>query len=349
MALSPDQRAVLELVLERGQSYEDLSSVLGIPPDDVRSKARWALAELGGADPDRNVGLTDYLLGQADPIGRADAVRHLRDDPRDRELAERLIAALGEIAPGAEPPRLPGESRSAPHLRAPRRRTAKPAAPREPRSPADAARARLLVGIGSGAAVLLIVVLAIAGVFSSGSDSSTASTSSTSTGTDTSGGTTTDAGGIPQGSQTITPIKLDAVGGGPGSGAATFGLATNSQAFVDVRISDLPAPPSGQVYVAWLVTNAQARQGYPLAPLTNYPQSGSFHDTYAIPPLATPLIKNIASIDITVLGADSATALAKEIKTSVNHPDQGKIIFPVRDETVLRGVVPRGKGQSSGN
>jgi hypothetical protein len=351
MALSTDQHAMLELMLERGQSYADLSSLLGVPADEVRSKARWALAELGGADPDRNVGLTDYLLGQADPIGRADAVRHLRDDPADRELAARLIGALGEVAPNAELPKLPGESRAAPHLRVPGRRPGPAPAPAEPRSPADAARVRMLVGLGSGAAILIVVILAIAGVFSGGGGSSTASTSSTAdTGSTTTTPTDTTSTGLPPNSQTIQPIPLKGVGGGPGSGAAIFGITTsgNNQAFVDLRISSLPPPPNGDVYVAWLVIG-QNRQGYPLAPLTNYPQSGSFHNTYSIPPLATPLIKNISSIDITTLGSSSATALAKEIQKSVNHPSQGKIIFPVRDQAVLRGIVPRGAAGASGS
>ena len=46
----------------------------------------------------------------------ADAVRHLRDDPADRALAERLLAELAAISPDAELPSLPGESRTAPHL-----------------------------------------------------------------------------------------------------------------------------------------------------------------------------------------------------------------------------------------
>src|SRR5207249_11249708 len=94
MALAPDQQAMLQLVLERGQSYADLASVLGVDEAEVRSRARAALTELAGADPDRNVGLTDYLLGQADPIGRADAVRHLKDDPEDLALATALAHKL---------------------------------------------------------------------------------------------------------------------------------------------------------------------------------------------------------------------------------------------------------------
>jgi len=336
MALSADQRAMLELLLERGQSYDDLSSLLGTSSDEVRSKARWALAELGGADPDRSVGLTDYLLGQADPIGRADAVRHLRDDPADRELAERLTAALGEIVPGADLPRLPGEGRTAPHLRPPRRRAGPGAEPAPPRSPADAARARLMVGLGSGAIVLLVVVLAVAGVFSGGGSSSTAST--------TTGTTPT----TPQGS-TITPIPLKAVGGGPGSGAATFGLATGDQPYLDVRIDNLPTPPTGQVYAAWLVTDATGPQGYPLAPLVPYPQSGPYHDTFNIPSLAIPLVKQIQSVDIAVAPAtDLRNEIQAVISSASKNPKNAKLILPIPGKTVLRGVVPRRAGSTSG-
>src|ERR671914_2601653 len=107
MPLAQDQRAMLQLLLERGQSYEDIASLLGGSRDDVRRRARAALEELGGQDPDREVGLTDYMLGQADPIGRADAVRHLQSDPETLALAEKIAAQLQLLAPDAELPELP--------------------------------------------------------------------------------------------------------------------------------------------------------------------------------------------------------------------------------------------------
>src|SRR4051794_27695495 len=124
MAIGADQQATLQLLLERGQKYSDLAQLLGQDDGEVRARARAALTELGGVDPDRNVGLTDYLLGQADPIGRADVVRHLRDDPEDRQLAEELSETLRAMYPTAELPRLPGEPRGS----ARRRRPPKPAA-----------------------------------------------------------------------------------------------------------------------------------------------------------------------------------------------------------------------------
>jgi hypothetical protein len=98
---------MLQLLLERGQSYDDLASVLGVENGEVRERARAALTELGGSDPDADVGLTDYLLGQADPIGRADAVRHIQSDPETLALAEKIAAQLQLLAPDAELPELP--------------------------------------------------------------------------------------------------------------------------------------------------------------------------------------------------------------------------------------------------
>src|ERR687891_265112 len=98
---------MLQLLLEGGQGYEDIGSLLGVGPDEVRSRARSALQEIGGADPDSQVGLSDYLLGQADPIGRADAVRHLQADPEANALAQRLVQTLGLLAPRGQLPEIP--------------------------------------------------------------------------------------------------------------------------------------------------------------------------------------------------------------------------------------------------
>jgi hypothetical protein len=181
--LKSDQRAMLQLLLERDQSYGDLASVLGVKPDEVHERARAALAELGGSDPDADVGLTDYLLGQADPIGRADAVRHLQSDPEALGLAEKVAAQLQLLAPDAELPQLP-RSKAKPAPAA----VAGNGAPKGPaerggRFPGAAAanslqawvrrqfaerrRGSIIVSVVAGAA-LVVAILAIAGVFGGG-------------------------------------------------------------------------------------------------------------------------------------------------------------------------------------
>jgi hypothetical protein len=331
MPLSADQQAMLGLLLERGQSYADIAGLLGISEDEVRSRARAALTELGGADPDRNVGLTDYLLGQADPIGRADAVRHLRDDPADHELAERVNSELAELAPGAELPKLPGESRTAPHLRGPRRRRPEPAddAPPKPRSALSPRQTRLFAALAAAAVIVAVIVAAVAGAFSGGggSSSTTASVPSTNPTTGTGTGTTTTPGGNPQ---TLTPVPLKGVGGSPGSGLATFGLATANTPFLDVRTRGLTPAPSGDVYSVWLALDPSKREAYPVAPLLQT------HDRFNIPSVVLPFLPKMQSVDVVV---SPASVLRKEIK-NVLASKKPKLIIREPGNVALRGVIP---------
>jgi hypothetical protein len=221
--LTADQQAMLQLLLERGQSYDDLASLLGVEEAEVRTRARAALTELAGVDPDRNVGLTDYLLGQADPIGRADAVRHLKDDPEELELATELTQKLRLVAPQAELPRLPGEERRPRPRRSPRlpipdrlrrKQTAEQppegapsagaAASPGPRTTLSRRQTQLVVALGSGAVLLVMIVLGVSGAFSSGGND--AGTPSTTTGT-----TSTSANAGPQGFP-VTDVKIEKSG-----------------------------------------------------------------------------------------------------------------------------------------
>jgi hypothetical protein len=199
VAVTDEQRAMLQLLLEGGQGYDDIGSLLGIAPDEVRSRARSALTEIGGADPDAQVALSDYLLGQADPIGRADAVRHLQSDPEANALAQRLVQNLRLLAPRADLPEIPeprGGRRAAPpappaaappasappetHAPAP------PPPPAAPKGPGLASRAaaffsgrgsvsgkrRTQLIVGGAAALALVIVVIVVATSGGGGDSS---------------------------------------------------------------------------------------------------------------------------------------------------------------------------------
>jgi hypothetical protein len=195
--VTDEQRAMLQLLLEGGQGYDDIGSLLGIAPDEVRSRARSALTEIGGADPDAQVALSDYLLGQADPIGRADAVRHLQSDPEANALAQRLVQNLRLLAPRSDLPEIP-EARggrtpappppppAAPQAASqPQAPPAAPGTPAPPRAPGFAARAagffsgrgsvsgkrRTQLIVGGAVAIALIVVVVVVATSGGGSGS----------------------------------------------------------------------------------------------------------------------------------------------------------------------------------
>ena len=67
--LSPEQRAIVELVLRQGKTYGELSEMLNLPEGRVRELARDALVELApvsvrGVEEDWRGQLADYVLGQ---------------------------------------------------------------------------------------------------------------------------------------------------------------------------------------------------------------------------------------------------------------------------------------------
>jgi hypothetical protein len=312
MSLSADQAAVLELILQRGQTYADLAGLLGIDEDEVRARARAGLKELGGgADPDRRVGLTDYLLGQADPIDRADAVRHLRSDPGDLELARVLSARLREIVPDAELPRLPGEGPPPPDAAADDERASW--------SP----RTRLLAALGAGALVLAVAVLAITGAFS---------------GDDAAGGETTTTASADEelAGEEITSVPLKPEGSGDATGTASVGITDDDQAYLDLSIENLDPPAQGQVYVVWFLFDE--KRGYPLSPIVP-DNDGSYQDRFAIPSDALALVATSRFINVSVGGIRS---VQRTIQRAV---EEEELVVQRAGETVLQGKIPRARGQ----
>jgi hypothetical protein len=244
MPITDDQRAMLQLLLQRGQSYEDIGGLLGLDVNQVRSPARAALAEIGGEDPDREVSLTDYLLGQADPIGRADAARQLQSDGRARDLAQRLSTQLRVLAPGAELPRLPGVG---PGAAGPKGAAPAPSADGAAAGPGPGAglaatlsrrQKQVIAGLLGGGALILIVVLAVAGAFDGGGggESSPPANSTPQQASNASG---------------LTRAVLASQNGSNAEGVAVFARVRNTPV-LQVNVTGLKPSGPGEGYVIWL-------------------------------------------------------------------------------------------------
>ena len=339
MALQPDDRALLQLVCERGQSYDDLANLLGITPEQVREKARAALAELGGRDPDSEVGLTDYLLGQADPIGRADAARYLQADESALALAEEIEAKLRAIAPGANLPRLP-------EPRGRRRRAATPGRGESELQPAaapgvtaedageapgpgrDPRQTRMIAAIAGVGLILLFGILAIAGVF----------------GGDEAGDEPTSEAQAAEEQRDITPVTLRANDGSGVAGRAEFGVA-NETLYVDLSLNGLdPRPSRGSVYALWLMLPSEggAPAGYPvtlLAPTEN----GSIQDRYAIPTSVAVVVGSRAQS--VVVSESPAKDLGRVIDEAV---ETGAPLIPFSGTNLASGDIPLASDPAAG-
>ena len=341
MALSGDRRALLQLLCERGQSYDDIAGLLGGTPGEVRERARAALTELGGSDPDSEVGLTDYLLGQADPIGRADAVRHLQADPEALDLATRIETALRLIAPDAKVPKLP-------EPRGKRRRAAVPAAgdgvdapartgdpgavaARSSRDPdgggGGSRQTAIFAGLAAGAVILLVAILAIAGVFSSDGDAgSPQATTADPTGSTDSAAQTAAEPRFPE-------VELAPSSNSNVAGTAKFGVVANSQPFVDVAIGGLdPKADEKSTYLLWMMIGDTG--GFPIPRELTADQNGNFSGRLAIP---TPAIAIVQEADAIRVSLSPLTELGKEVKKAAN---QGVPVVPFTGAELASGRIP---------
>jgi hypothetical protein len=117
--LPGDQRAVLEMVLKRGRSYDDIARLLSLERAAVRERAQIALDAIGphtDVPPEHQHQIADYLLGQLPDAEAAEVRDILADSPTDRAWARVVASELAPLTDGKPLPEIPVE-RSAPRER----------------------------------------------------------------------------------------------------------------------------------------------------------------------------------------------------------------------------------------
>ena len=274
--LAADQRAIIEIVLRQGRSYDEIGEMLDLPPTRVRELARDALGELAPhtaefVDPQWRGQLADYVLGQQTGPEAQATKGHLRRSEPARIWAYSLLDALDDFY-GDERPDIPvGEAGARPRSRAAAAATngegpapSPLAGPRRSRGGdggtlSQAARSalmrrRILAGL-AGLVVLALLVFGAIKIFGGGS-SDNKKTATTAAKTSTS---STPAGG--QG-QIVAQAVLNPIGKSfKGSGAA-FVYMSGQQAFAILR-AKLPPSTGANKYVLWLYDGT--KNYYPLA------------------------------------------------------------------------------------
>ncbi len=229
MPLSDDQRAMLRLLAQREQGYDDLAALMGLSVEEVRAKVAEALAQLEEEGAPAPPVPSEPREEPAEPKPQV--------EPTEPPRVEEKPAAPPEPAKAEPPPSEPTPS----------------GAPRASGIilPKGGARAALVAG--AAVVVLLIVVLAL-----SGGDDSGDATTAASEGATTSEETTTNAANSKQ----VTQAVLDPVDGGDAQGVAIFGRIKNALA-LQVEATGLAPTGKGQSYTIWLYESP--RKMLPLA------------------------------------------------------------------------------------
>jgi hypothetical protein len=274
--LSPDQRAVLDLVLQRGRSYDDIASLLAIDRAGVRARALAAFDELGpdtGIAPESRALITDYLLGQLPERVAEQTRERLASSPYERAWARVLASELAPMASKPLPeipdgPRAAAATKASPTAAEPapaspkeepagRSRASKPRERGPRRTPrlSDRPSSRLggAILLGIGALVVVAVVVILLAVLASGSSSKHPSTTAATTGTTTaaaSGTSTTSTNGSK--AQVVAQTNLNPPAGSTSSAKGVAFVVKEGNAYgVVIEAAHMP-PNNHNAYAAWL-------------------------------------------------------------------------------------------------
>jgi Sigma-70, region 4 len=321
-ALAPDQRAVLQLVLQRERSYVQIAELLGISEDAVRARAHAGLAALApGVElpADKVAQVADFLLGQQNGKPRQATRRLLGSSEGARDWAATVAAELEDVAGDrlpslpaakAEPtdtPEEPAAAAKAPRPR-PRPRAPEPAVPAgEPPRRSSRLGGALLIG---GLVVVLVPLLLWLFVFKDGDDAKPTAASPTPTST----------AGQPQ---EVGQIQLRGTGGSKATAVMRLFTAQQQLAFT-LEGANVPASRQGEAYAVWFVNpdGKSQRLGY-AAPVT---QDGKLGTT-------GPREEDLSKFP-------QWLATYRQVVVSRDRSQSAKKPGP----PVLRGTLPRGQG-----
>jgi hypothetical protein len=257
-SLPPDQRAVLQLVLQRGRSYDEIAALLSLDRAAVRERALAALDALGPQTrvaPERRALITDYLLGQLPARVDADTRERLAQSAGERAWARVVASELTPLAGGSLPEIPAGEAapRSAEGETRPVDAAPPGELPHEPRAapppaqkpPSSRRGGAILLGAGALIAAAVVVI-----IIASSGGSSTKSTSSTASRTLTTGATS--GAGTGTTTQVVGQINLLPPSGGKAAGVAEV-LKRGAANGIAIVAQGLAPNGKHDAYAVWLL------------------------------------------------------------------------------------------------
>ena len=259
-SLSAPQRAVLQLLLRQGKSYDEIAGLLRSDTAAIRRRAQDAVEALGpdvtAIAADRRREIADYLLGQQTASQRAATREYLEGSTAGRGWARAAAASLAPVAGAEKLPDVPAEREEvAEAFGALEARSAR----QEEVQRSSALGGKLIsAGLGLVLALVIILVVALTGGNDNGSTGDSAS-ATTPTATATTG-TATTAGDPTNGDPTI--LAQGTLRPPDGSGSTASGQVaivlfakTNRYRLALTAKGIPPSSSSGSAYGVWFYTS----------------------------------------------------------------------------------------------
>ncbi len=221
MGLTDDQKAMLRLLAQREEGYEDMAALMGISVEEVRERVKEALADV------------DEEPGAVAEPAAGSSVPPAAPPEEPSPPAPRPPAAPPPPEQPATPPPPPSESATAaPSAKAP-----------SPRSRLGLPKDRGAV-IGLAAGAIALVALAIVLILSGGESGSNPEPTAGETALAENPADAAE-------SEDLTQAILEPIAGGEGRGRALFGRY-GKNVLLQVEAEGLAPSPRGQTYTVWL-------------------------------------------------------------------------------------------------
>ena len=318
MGLTDDQKAMLRLLAQREEGYDDMAALMGISVEEVRERVKEALAEV--EEPPASERGTKAPVEPAappppqapEPPAPAEPVPPTAMTPMAAPPAP--TTPVGE--PGSQPSQLKKRSTQIPSLRVPKDRGA-------------------LIGLGAGVLVVIaLVIVLIVGGDGGGSSSSSATSGEASLAENAS---------APAENKNLTQAILSADDGSDASGQAIFGRF-KKKVLLQVTGEGLEPSSDGESYAVWLSHSGQA-----MVPVgtVKVEDSGKLAARFEVPPTVLVLVARGAFDEIQVTRTSDSqlsAAIAKARKTEKESAYTGT---PVLSGKITGPLVGAGSSASS--
>ncbi len=300
--MTDDQKAMLRLLAQREEGYEDMAALMGISVEEVRSRVKEALAEVDQPEATAEKPVEPSPAPTPPPPPAAEPPQPAAEDlqspatpapPAPKPPQPPAKTPAPARRPGNRPPQFPG-------LKLPKDRGA-------------------LIGLAAGVAAVLVmvIVLIVGGSGGGGSSSTTASTE---------GGTTPATAK----NQNLTQAILAPVDGGEATGLALFGRF-KKKVLLQVTAKGLEPSGSGQSYAIWLTHSGKAMVPVGTA---KAPDSGDLAARFEIPAAVLLLIARGAFDEIDLTRTSDAT-----LSTAIATARKNKTESAYTGTDVMRGKI----------
>jgi len=316
VGLSDDQKAMLRLLAQREEGYDDMAALMGISVEEVRERVKEALAEV-----------EEPAAPEERPEPPAEPAPTPPPAPEPPAPTEPPSAPAEVPAPPAPTPPAPEKAAAEPRPKAAAQQKRSAQIPRL-KVPKDRGA---LIGLGAGALVVIaLVIVLVVGGGDGGSSSS---------GTTSGEASLAENASAAAENKNLTQAVLSAVDGGDASGQAIFGRF-KKKVLLQVTGEGLEPSSGSESYAVWLSHSGQA-----MVPVgtVKVEDSGQLAARFEVPPTVLVLVARGAFDEIQVTRTSDSqlsAAIAKARKTEKESAYTGT---PVLSGKITGPLVGAGK------